>query len=306
MSVLVVGSVALDSVETPFGSVTEVLGGSATYFSLAASFFTSVSMVGVVGKDFSRKHLELLKSKEIDIDGLEIAEGKTFRWRGQYGYDLNDAQTLETRLNVFSRFDPRLPSKYRKIKYVFLANIDPDLQLKVLDQVAKPRMVALDTMNFWIASKRESLKRVMERADVVVINEAEARQFAMEANLVIAAKKIQALGPRVLIVKRGEYGVLAFTPRRVFCAPAYPLEKIFDPTGAGDSFAGGLMGYLARTSNQREEGWRQAVVLGSVMASFAVEKFSLDRLESLSRQDIHRRYREFKRLTHFADLKLNR
>ncbi len=306
MAVLVVGSVALDSVETPFGSVTEVLGGSATYFSLAASFFTSVFVVGVVGKDFSSKHLKLLKSKKIDIDGLEMVEGKTFRWRGRYGYDLNNAETLETRLNVFSHFDPQLPPKYRKTEYVFLANIDPDVQLKVLDQVAEPKLVALDTMNFWISSKRESLRKVMERADVVVINEAEARQFAMEANLVTAAKKIQALGPRVLIVKRGEYGVLAFTPRAVFSAPAYPLERIFDPTGAGDSFAGGLIGYLARTRNQREDGWRQAVVLGSVMASFAVEEFSLDRLKSLSHQDIRRRYREFKRLSHFADLRLNR
>lgn len=303
MALLVVGSVALDTVETPFGQVSEVLGGSATYFSLSASFFTSVKLVAVVGQDFPKEHTEFLKSRGVDTDGLEVATGETFRWRGRYGFDLNDAETIETRLNVFSSFDPKLPPPYRRTRYLFLANIDPDLQLKVLSQVKSPKLVALDTMNFWIAKKRESLKKVMGLVDVVIINEAEARQFSLEPNLVIAAKKIQELGPRLVIIKRGEYGVLMFTPEAIFSAPAYPLEKTFDPTGAGDSFAGGFLGFLASTGNHKEESLRQAVVMGSVMASFSVEEFSLNRLKRLKATEIERRYREFRALTHFDDLK---
>lgn len=303
MALLVVGSVALDTVETPFGQVSEALGGSATYFSLAASFFTTVKLVAVVGQDFPKEHTEFLKARGVDTAGLKVAKGETFRWRGRYGYDLNDAETIETRLNVFSSFDPKLPRRYRETRYLFLANIDPDLQLKVLSQVKSPKLIALDTMNFWIAKKRESLKKVMRLVDVVIINEAEARQFALEPNLVIAAKKIQALGPRLVVIKRGEYGVLMFNADSIFSAPAYPLEKTFDPTGAGDSFAGGFLGFLANAGDHKEESLRQAVVMGSVMASFAVEEFSLNRLKRLKPTDIEKRYREFRALTHFEDLK---
>mgnify|MGYP005844284771 CR=1 FL=1 len=305
MALLVVGSVALDSIETPFGVAPEVLGGSASYFSVAASFFTKVQMVGVVGSDFPGEHLDLFRSRGIDTSGLLKVEGETFRWHGRYGYDLNTAITIDTRLGAFSDFNPVLPDGYRDSKYVFLANIDPEIQMKVLDQVKRPTLVAADTMNFWIERKREALEEVVRRVDVVIINEAEAREFSQEVNLVTAARKIRELGPRLLLVKRGEYGVLMFTDGGIFSAPAYPLERVFDPTGAGDSFAGGFMGFLANARDHREENLRQAVVLGSVMASFCVEEFSLNRLWNLTRQDIERRYKEFQALTRFEDLKLD-
>ncbi len=305
MGVLVVGSVALDSVETPFGSAADVLGGSASYFSVAASFFDQVYMVGVVGRDFPQEHIKFFQGRGIDTAGLEVAPGETFRWRGRYGYDLNTAITLDTRLNVFSHFDPKLPESYRDVGHLFLANIDPHLQLRVLEQVREPTFVALDTMNFWIERSREALERVIRRVDAVMINEAETRQFAQEPNLVAAAKKIMALGPRLVVVKRGEYGVIMFTREEIFSAPAYPLERVFDPTGAGDSFAGGFMGLLASVGDLREERLRQAAVLGSVMASICVEEFSLKRFGGLSRQDVERRYKEFQSLTHFDDLHLS-
>lgn len=302
IDILVVGSVAFDSVETPFGKVEEVLGGSAIYFSVAASFFSKVGMVAVVGEDFPSLYLEFLKEKNIDIGGLKKVKGSTFRWKGKYGFDLNEALTLDTRLNVFQDFRPEIPERYRDAEYVFLANIDPELQLRVLDQVENPKLVALDTMNFWIEGKPDKLKEAVGRVDIFVINEAEAREFMQEPNLVKAAKKILSLGPKTLIVKRGEYGALMFHGDSVFSAPAYPLEFIYDPTGAGDSFAGGFMGYLANTRNAEDGVIRQAMIFGSVMASFNVEDFSLNRMKYLTYPEIERRFREFKKLCTFEDI----
>lgn len=302
MSLLVVGSVAFDSVKTPFGEVHEVLGGSATYFSTAASYFTEVSIVAVVGTDFPDRHLMFLKSRRIDIEGIEKKEGKTFRWKGEYGYELNEARTLDTQLNVFQSFSPRLPDSYRDKKIVFLANIDPDLQREVLNQVKEPALVACDTMNFWIEGKRESLLETLKLVDILLINDGEARELSGEPNLVRAANIILSYGPRTLIVKRGEYGALMFTHKKIFAAPAYPLESVFDPTGAGDCFAGGFMGYLSNTMNFEESNIRKAIIFGSVMASYNVEAFSLDRIKSLDYSEIESRYREFKGLTHFEDL----
>lgn len=302
MGIVVVGTVAFDTVETPFGRGENVLGGSGTYFSTSASFFTDVSLVAVVGEDFPQEHVAFLKSRDIDTTGLVRIPGKTFHWSGKYGYDLNEAQTLDTQLNVLMEFRPDLPESYRDAEFVFLANIDPELQLEVLTQVRRPRLVACDTMNFWISSKPETLKDVLRRVDIVVINEGEARQFTGEPNLVKAARQIVALGCKRLIIKRGEYGVLMFTADSIFAAPAFPLEEVFDPTGAGDTFAGGFMGYLANTGNLSEEGFRQAIIFGSVMASFNVEDFSLNRMKQLTYPEIEARYRCFKALTHFQGL----
>lgn len=302
MSIVVVGTVAFDTVETPFGRGENVLGGSATYFSTSASFFTDVSLVAVVGEDFPDEHVQFLQSRDINTDGLQRIPGKTFHWTGKYGYDLNEAQTLDTQLNVLMEFKPELPASYRDAEYLFLANIDPDLQMEVLEQVKNPKLVACDTMNFWISSKPESLRKVLQKADIVVINEGEARQFTGEANLVKAARQIIALGCKRLVVKRGEYGVLMFTADSIFAAPAYPLEEVFDPTGAGDTFAGGFMGYLANTGDLSEDGIRQALVFGSVMASFNVEDFSLDRMKRLNYNEIESRYKSFKSLTNFRDI----
>uniref|UniRef100_C6E0H3 PfkB domain protein n=1 Tax=Geobacter sp. (strain M21) TaxID=443144 RepID=C6E0H3_GEOSM len=299
MSILVVGSVALDSVQTPFGERERVLGGSATYFSTSASFFTDVNLVAVVGEDFPEEHTKFLASRNIDLTGLSKVPGKTFHWKGRYGYDLNEAQTLETHLNVFESFKPVIPASYAGAEYLILANIDPELQMEVLNQVPNPKVVALDTMNFWISSKPEALKKVISRVDFLIINEGEARQLSGEANLVRAARAIIGMGVKNLIVKRGEYGVLMFNGHSVFAAPAFPLEEVFDPTGAGDTFAGGFMGYLANTGDVSEQGVRQAIVFGSVMASFNVEAFSLDRLKTLSYPEIESRYRSFKKMTHF-------
>jgi sugar/nucleoside kinase (ribokinase family) len=302
MSILVVGSVAFDSVKTPFGEANEVLGGSGTYFSTSASYFAGVNLVAVVGSDFPDEHIATLEAHDIDLEGLERVEGKTFRWKGRYDFDLNQAHTLDTQLNVFSDFDPVIPESYKKSPYVFLANIDPELQHKVLDQVESPKLVACDTMNFWIEGKPDALRALLKRVDICVINESEAREFAGEASLVKAASKIMADGPRCLIVKRGEYGALMFNGESVFSAPAYPLEEIFDPTGAGDSFAGGLMGYLANTDDISDANIRKAIIFGTVMASFNVEAFSLGKLGSLTLEAIRDRYAEVKRLTHFEDL----
>lgn len=305
-SILVVGSVAYDSVRTPFGQVEEALGGSATYFSVAASFFTSVSVVACVGRDFRPQDVQLLQDRGIDLEGLEYLEGKTFRWKGQYGYDLNEARTLETQLNVFAGFLPKIPERYRDIPYVFLGNIDPALQRQVLSQVHRPEMVACDTMNYWIDGYFESLLETLRGVNILIINDAETRQLAREANLVKAARKILSWGPRILVVKRGEYGVLMFErggrdSLSIFAVPAYPLEDLFDPTGAGDSFAGGFMGYLAGMGRADPSSLRQAVIFGSVMASFNVEKFSLQRLRELTFTEIQLRYREFREITHFED-----
>jgi sugar/nucleoside kinase (ribokinase family) len=261
--------------------------------------------VAVVGEDFPEEHVSFLKSREIDLQGLQRIPGKTFHWSGKYGYDLNEAQTLDTQLNVLLDFKPELPATYRNTDVLFLANIDPELQLQVLDQVEKPRLTACDSMNFWISSKPEALKEVMRRVDIVVINEGEARMLTGEANLVKAARQMINQGCKRLVVKRGEYGVLMFTADTVFAAPAWPLEEVFDPTGAGDTFAGGFMGYLANTGDLSEEGIRQALVFGSVMASFNVEDFSLNRMKRLTYPEIEARYRSFKGLTSFRDLGFN-
>ncbi len=302
MSILVVGSVAIDSVETPFGVGENVLGGSATYFSTSASFFTDVNLVGVVGDDFPQEHIDFLQSRSIDLRGLVRESGKTFHWKGRYDFNLNEAQTLDTQLNVFQTFRPQIPAEYADTEYLILANIDPDLQLEVLAQVKKPRVIACDTMNFWISSKPDVLKKVIAKVDFFIINEGEARQLTGEVNLVKAAKLILAMGAKNLIIKRGEYGVLLFTSDSIFAAPAYPLENVFDPTGAGDTFAGGFMGYLANTGNLSENGVRQAIIYGSVMASFNVEDFSLDRLRTLTHSEIEERFKTFKNMTHFEAL----
>ncbi len=302
MDILVIGSVAFDSVETPFGRGDDVLGGSATYFSTSASFFTGVQLVAVVGEDFPEEPRQFLSSRGVDLAGLQTRPGQTFRWKGRYGYDLNEAHTLETHLNVFETFHPELPESYRKAQYVFLANIDPELQLEVLQQVERPKLIACDTMNFWIDGKREALIRTLGHVDILVINEAEVRQLAEEANLVKASRAVLSMGPKTLVVKRGEYGVLVFTEHSVFSAPAYPLEEVFDPTGAGDTFAGGFMGYLAATNNLADETVRKATVFGSVMASFTVEDFSLNRLRRLNWDEIEDRFRRFQALTSFEGL----
>ena len=294
---LVVGSMALDTVQTPFGRVEEALGGSATFFSYCASFFTRVRVVATVGEDFPKPHLRLLEDRGIDVGGVQVSPGRTFRWSGAYGYDLNEARTLDTQLNVLAEFRPLLDEERARAPFLFLANIDPELQLDVLRQMrARPRLVALDTMNFWINGKREALGRVLAEVDVVAINDAEARQLAGEPNLVKAARAIAALGPRTVVVKRGEYGALLLADGAFFVVPAYPLEGVFDPTGAGDTFAGGFMGYLAAQDRVDGPTMRRAMVYGSVMASFAVEDFSLDRLLRLTQPEIAGRYAAFQDL----------
>jgi sugar/nucleoside kinase (ribokinase family) len=300
MGLLVVGSVALDSVKTPFGQVSDVLGGSATYFSASASFFTDVGLVAVVGNDFPDKYIRLLDRMGVDLAGLQVKEGKTFRWNGKYDYDLNKRTTVYTHLNVFSEFNPVLPDGYRDIKYVFLANIDPVLQYNVLRQIKNPRLVACDSMNFWIQNKKRELVKLLKYVDVFIINDSEARQFSDEPNLLKAANHIASKGPEIVIIKKGEHGALLFVDGVPFSAPAYPLESIYDPTGAGDTFAGGFMGYLARKKGRvGERDIRRAVIYGSVMASFVVENFSLERLKTLNMEKVEARYGEFKKLVHF-------
>ncbi len=302
MSILVVGSVAYDTIETPFGKAERVLGGAASYFSVAASFFTPVSLVGIVGRDFGPEQLRAFEGRPIDVEGLERSEGLTFHWHGKYSLDLNSRETVCTELNAFESFRPKIPARYRACPYVFLGNIDPVLQLSVLEQVDRPKVVACDTMNFWISGKPEDLRRTLARVDILLINDAEARELSGEWNLIKAARAIRKLGPRFLVVKKGEHGVLMFGEQGVFAAPAYPLEAVFDPTGAGDTFAGGFMGYLASCGAMDDGAMRRAVVMGSTVASFAVEAFSLDRLLRLTRAEIDDRYRGFKTLTHFETL----
>jgi sugar/nucleoside kinase (ribokinase family) len=297
---VVVGSVALDTVTTPFGKVTEALGGSATYFSYAASFFASVRVVAAVGRDFPREHLDLLRRRGVDIDALTVLpDQKTFRWTGEYGFDLNEARTLDTQLNAFAAFNPQLPAGHRDAPFLFLANIDPELQRAVRRQMTNPVLTALDTMNFWIEGKREALLRVLREVDVLLINDAEARMLAREPNLIKAARSIIAMGPGVVVIKRGEYGSLMVSDGEFFFTPAYPLESVFDPTGAGDTFAGGFMGYLAQRGLTDRASVRKAVVFGAVMASFAVEDFSLDRLKRLEAGEIEQRYAGFQSMMTF-------
>lgn len=299
MSVLVVGSVALDSVETPFGKADEVLGGSATYFSASASHQTKVQLVGVVGADYPVDKLQALAERGVDLSGLEHAEGESFRWRGRYRHDLNSAETLETRLGVFSHFRPKIPAAFKSAEFVFLGNIDPRLQLEVLKQVDKPRLVACDTMNFWIESRRDDLIELLKHVDLITLNDGEARQLTERANLVQAARWILERGPKTVVIKKGEHGAFMFTSSSVFFAPAYPLESVFDPTGAGDSFAGGFIGYLARTGDLSDASLRRAVIHGSAMGSFVVEGFSITRLLEINRSDIARRVAEFHELVAF-------
>src|SRR5215208_6183778 len=300
MSLLVVGSVALDSVETPFGRADDVLGGSGTFFSASASHLAPVKIVGIVGDDYPVDQLtRAFKDRPVDLSGIEHAEGRSFRWRGRYRHDLNVAETLETHLGVFSNFSPKIPAQFRKAPFVFLGNIDPRLQLDVVMQVDKPKLVACDTMNFWIESRRPDLLKLLEHVDAITLNDGEARQLTDCYNLVKAARWILDRGPKTVLIKKGEHGAFMFTRSSVFFAPAYPLESVFDPTGAGDSFAGGFIGYLARSGDLSEENMRRAVIYGSAMGSFAVEKFSVERLLEIDADDIRRRVGEFYRLVAF-------
>lgn len=304
-TVLVVGSVALDSVETPFGRADDVLGGSGTFFSSSASHFAPVQLVGVVGDDYPVDKLAVLAERGVDLAGVERATGTSFRWRGRYRHDLNSAETLETHLGVFSHFAPKIPEQFRRAPFVFLANIDPRLQLQVLEQVEKPKLVAMDTMNFWIESRRPELLELLKHVDLITLNDGEARQLTEHTNLVQAARWILDRGPKHVLIKKGEHGAFMFTRDSVFFAPAYPLESVFDPTGAGDSFAGGFIGYLAATNDLSDRSMRRAVVVGSAMGSFAVEKFSNTRLLEITRADIDARVQEFRQLVAFdADLEL--
>jgi len=299
MSILVVGSIALDTIETPFGKREDILGGSCTYFSYAASFFRPVSIVGVVGKDFPPEHIELLRARGIDTQGLQVLDGETFRWSGAYHYDMNEAQTLSTCLNVFETFQPVLPDAYRDAEDVLLANIDPDLQLGVLAQVRTPRLVACDTMNLWLNTKRDAVATLFSKAHVVIVNEAEARLFSGTPSLIASAKQILESGATYVVIKKGEHGALLFGRDFFFACPGFPLETVLDPTGAGDTFAGGFMGYLAKSGDLSQMHLRRAVVYGCVMASFNVEDFGLDRLKGLTEEDIAQRYLEYVTLTRF-------
>ncbi len=303
MSILVVGSVAFDTVFTPSGEGRDLLGGSATHFSVAASYFTPVRLVAVVGDDFGEEHLAVLREHRVDLEGLRrIRGGMTFRWSGKYADNLDDRETLETQLNVFADFDPVLPPEWATTPVVFLANIDPDLQSRVLEQTSRPVLVAADTMNYWISSKREELRRTLAGVGLFFINDSEIRQFTGRFNLVQAAEAVREMGPDVVVVKRGEHGVLVFAGEDVFALPAYPLRRVVDPTGAGDAFAGGFLGYVGSRLDHWPPDWRKAAVVGSVLASFQVESFSLDRIRRLTLPEIRERYEEFGKLTRFGEL----
>lgn len=304
IKLLVAGTVAYDSIETPFGKADNVLGGSALHFTNAASFFTDVGIVATVGSDFDMEGISFLKDRSVDMSGIEVDHGKTFRWEGRYGYDLNQAITLKTELNVIETFKPKVPQDYRNAEFLFLANIDPELQLHVIGQVDKPVALVLDTMNFWIENKYDALMEVIRRVDMLVINEAELREITKEHNLVKGARALIELGPTCVVVKRGEYGVFMMNRDEVFLAPAYPLEDVFDPTGAGDTFAGGFMGYLANVGEATSETVKQAIIMGTVMASFNVEDFSINRIKRLTMPEIKERYHSLKGCMQFGDINL--
>ncbi len=297
MSILVVGSVFFDSIETPHGKVDRALGGAATYFSVAASFFTPVQMVATVGEDFPQAEIDFLKQRGVDVTGLQMRSGRTGVWAGRYHEDMNQRDTLDLQLNVFADFEPRLPPSHRAAQYVFLANIDPKLQAMVLDQLAAPGVVGCDTMNHWITGSRGDLEQLLTRVGILVINDEEARLLSGERNVVRAARHLLAMGPKRVLIKRGEYGVIQFSANSVFAVPAFPLEEVFDPTGAGDTFAGGFMGELARSGSTSEAALRRAIVYGSVLASFVVEDFGMNRLRTLTSDAIEQRYRQFVSLT---------
>lgn len=304
MSLLVIGSLALDTIETPFGTADRTLGGSATFISTSASYFTnSVRLVGIVGYDFPEEEIEFLKSKNIDISGLEISETeKTFHWHGKYDFDLNTRESIVTELNAFENFNPVISEKFKDSEYVCLGNLHPSLQKKVLEQISNPKLIMCDTMNFWIEGAHNELMETLKLVNLLVINDSEARELSKEYNLVTAAKKIMSMGPKILIIKKGEHGALLFMNDIIFSAPAFPLDQVFDPTGAGDTFAGGLMGWLAKTNDISEKNVKLAVIYGSAMASLAVEKFSLDGIRNLSKSQIMNRFSEFKKLTHFDEV----
>lgn len=299
MSLLVVGSVALDSIQTPFGTVDDALGGSATFFSAAASMYCPVQLVGVIGSDFPVHDLHFLEQRGVDLSGLESRDGESFRWAGAYSYDLNSRETLDTRLGVFADFEPKIPDTFRDSEWIFLGNIDPKLQCDVLDQVRSPRFIACDTMNFWISGKRDDLMRLLRRVDLLMVNDSEARELSGDHNLLRAARWIQAQGPDMVVIKKGEHGAILFTREFVFFAPGFPLEEVFDPTGAGDAFAGGFVGYLARAGSTDPVHLRRAMIYGSAMGSFAVERFGLDRFRDLTAQEVHDRVCKFRELTAF-------
>jgi sugar/nucleoside kinase (ribokinase family) len=300
MSLLVVGSVAFDAIESPYGKVDRIIGGAATYFAVAASFFTHVNLVGIVGDDFSKKDESIFERRKIDTSGLERAPGKSFFWAGKYSQHLNERETLVTDLNVFANFNPKLPEKFRNSKHVFLANIAPALQRSVLKQVkGSPKHVALDTMNYWIERTPAELRETLKHVDILMINDSETRQLSSEHNLLLAARHIFKMGPSTLVVKRGEYGAMMVDKNGVFSVPAFPLEEPHDPTGAGDSFAGGFMGYLAGANSGNDVTLRRAMVYGSVLGSFAVEEFGPERLRRLKRSEINTRARHFLKLTRF-------
>lgn len=299
MKIVVVGSVALDTIKTPFGEAKEILGGSATHFATAASFFTDIGLVAVVGEDFSKEHLAFLEKRLVDLDGLDVTAGRTFRWEGYYEYDLNQAHTLNTHLNVFEDFKPILPDHYRDSDFLFLANIDPDIQKDVLSQAKDDVFVVCDTMNFWIEQKPAQLGEIISSVNLCLMNDSEAREFCQTHSLIDSARKILSMGPKTVILKKGEHGALMWTEDGHFSAPAFPLEDIKDPTGAGDSFAGGFLGYLAGVNDLSEPNIRKAIIYGSVMASFNVEGFGATRLASLSRAEIDDRFDEFRTITHF-------
>jgi sugar/nucleoside kinase (ribokinase family) len=301
MSLLVVGSVAFDAVETPFGKVDRMLGGAATYFAVAASFFTHVNLVGIVGEDFTDQDASIFHGRRVDTQGLERAAGKTFFWAGRYNENMNERTTLVTELNVFADFKPCLPEAYRSSGHIFLANIDPTLQSSVLHQVKRrPKIVALDTMNYWIERTPKELRETLRHTDILMINDSETRQLSNEHNLMRAARHIFKMGPKALVIKRGEHGAMLVHQNRAFSVPAFPLEEVHDPTGAGDTFAGGFMGYLASIPGRSDAELRRAMVYGSVMGSFTVEKFGLDRLRTLKRSEIQARARHFAKMTQFT------
>ncbi len=302
MSILVVGSIGFDSIRTPFGKADAIVGGSATYFALAASQFTDVKLVAVVGEDFGEREMAVFRGRRIDLEGLQRAPGKTFRWGAEYSFNLNDRDTLFTELNVFESFEPVLPASYRQADIVFLGNMHPALQSRVLEQVETKRLVGMDSMNLWIDSTPDELRQVMKRVDILKIDDSEARQIAGEFNLRKAAAKIRAIGPRMLVAPRGSNGAMLLCDDELFAAPAYPLEDELDPTGAGDSFAGGFFGYLAQNPSLDEAVLRQAIIFGNAMGSLCVEDFGTKRLESLTADDVRDRYRALKLLTHFEDL----
>ena len=299
MSVLVVGSIALDTIETPFGMASDTVGGSGTFFSAAASLFGAVQLVGVVGDDYPLEQLRFLEERGVDLSGVERRPGESFRWSGVYSYDLNSRETRETRLGVFADFQPQLPERFRDTRYVFLGNIDPELQLDVLRQVHAPRLVACDTMNFWISGKREALLELLSRVNLLMVNDSEARELSGDHNLLRAARWIQRHGPEMVIIKKGEHGAMLFTRDLIFNAPGFPLEDVYDPTGAGDAFAGGFVGYLARCDALTDEHLRRAMIYGSALGSFSVERMGVERLINLKAQEVHDRVRAFHGMTTF-------